>query len=410
MSTANPLRSDALARLVAGLGDPGGAADLLAGVLDSLPQGIAVVTVDAALTVVYANPVYEQFAIPASRPLAGRGLLDAFPDAEEGELVPKLREVASTGVPASRRGVRIPAITAVVRPGEDVTLWDFDVVALRRSRPDGPGTVIVIATDVSDARRISSLHEERELRLRADVERAEELEQLKAEFLRVASHELRGPLAVTRGYLNMLEDGDFGQVEPTIERIHHILSAKAAEMNAIVDSMLEAARLDQGHVELSLREVDLRAVVADTVAVAREMLHADHEMLLEVPPEALPIVVDPRRIAVALSNLLQNSVKYSPEGGPVHVSVERSGASALIHVTDQGLGIDPEDIPRLFTRFGRIVTRQNSHIPGTGLGLHIAREVVTRHGGDIHVESTPGEGSTFTVELPLVTPAPAPAD
>jgi two-component system sensor histidine kinase BaeS len=122
-----------------------------------------------------------------------------------------------------------------------------------------------------------------------------------------------------------------------------------------------------------------------------------------VHDDGRPVVVnaDEARLETAVKNLLDNALKYSPNGGEVECSVAVEGARAVVSVRDQGLGIAADDMSRLFTRFGRIVTAENSHIPGTGLGLYLARELVRMQGGDITATSASGEGSVFTLWLPL---------
>ena len=130
----------------------------------------------------------------------------------------------------------------------------------------------------------------------------------------------------------------------------------------------------------------------------------DQHRLLGVVAREQPVLVlaDRARLLTIVANLLDNAVKYSPAGGVVETRLELSGSSAEVTVRDRGLGIARSDLPRLFTRFGRIVTNENSHIPGTGLGLYLARELARMHGGDIRVESRQGLGSAFTLVLPVV--------
>src|SRR5947209_15448255 len=131
-----------------------------------------------------------------------------------------------------------------------------------------------------------------------------------------------------------------------------------------------------------------------------------HEILYTAPRQPVRVVADQVRLGIVVTNLLQNAVKYSPAGGVVQcfVSVDDESECAVASVWDHGLGIAEVDMPRLFSRFGRLVTRENSNIPGTGLGLYLARELARLHGGDITVRSTPGEGSAFTLELPVGGP------
>jgi signal transduction histidine kinase len=112
-------------------------------------------------------------------------------------------------------------------------------------------------------------------------------------------------------------------------------------------------------------------------------------------------MADRNRLNTILVNLLDNALKYSPDGGSVQCVLDRQDGIASVAIADEGLGISPEDLPRLFSRFGRIVTPDNSHIPGTGLGLYLARELARMHGGDIVVASEPGRGSVFTLKMPV---------
>ena len=129
---------------------------------------------------------------------------------------------------------------------------------------------------------------------------------------------------------------------------------------------------------------------------------ATHRVEVDFELESAPVLADRDRLLTIVTNLMDNAVKYSPEGGRVEVSLTARAGTALVTVRDHGLGIAAADLPRLFTRFGRIVTTGNSHIPGTGLGLYLAREVARMHGGDITVESEEGVGSTFVLTLPMV--------
>ena len=236
--------------------------------------------------------------------------------------------------------------------------------------------------------------------LRRRAEHIAELEGVKREFLLLASHELRSPLAVARGYASMLNDGSLGIAPPAFQRPLSIMEAKMGEIAALVDDMLETARLETGHLDLS-REVDLREVVETAVEQVRPAVTELHHIEIELPGKPVVVRGDTTRLRRIAVNLLDNAVKYSPEGGPVRCAVDVSGRHAEVRVHDNGIGIAAEAQGRMFQRFGRIVTPRTSNIPGTGLGLYLCRELARAHGGDITVESQEGEGSTFTLTLPL---------
>lgn len=236
-----------------------------------------------------------------------------------------------------------------------------------------------------------------------EAQRLAELETVKSEFLRLASHELRGPLALVRGYLSMFEDGSLPEVEGQARRVLPVMSAKLEAMSRMVDDMLETARLEDRRMHLIKRAIDLREVVHHTIDDFP--VHTGvHSLLVDICAEPLPLDGDAGRIGTIIRNLLDNAVRYSPLGGRIAVTARADGDVGEVAVSDEGIGIAEPDMSRLFERFGRIVTPENSHIPGTGLGLHLSRELARLHGGDITAESKEGEGSTFRLRLPLSRP------
>jgi len=239
------------------------------------------------------------------------------------------------------------------------------------------------------------------------TERLAALEKTKTQFLNLASHELRSPLGVINGYLSMLEQGSLGQLKESGVRAVEVLKAKTLELNLLVAQMLDAARLEDGRLALKRDRLDLRDVARDAMQVVRPLATADHMLTLEIPPSDVTIFGDADRILTIISNLLENAIKYSPEGGTIQCIVTISNQLASLSVVDHGVGIASDDLPRLFNRFERIEHRDTSHVGGTGLGLYLSRELARQHGGDIHVTSGPQAGSTFTLTLPLALPIPA---
>jgi PAS domain S-box-containing protein len=230
--------------------------------------------------------------------------------------------------------------------------------------------------------------------------RMQALDSAKSQFLNLASHELRSPLTVLRGYVSMIADGSLGELPNGVSRVIPVLSSKLAQMNSLIDEMLDAARLEDDRLELNIAPVDLREVVRGCARQAEPSLQRGQRIAVEDGPPVW-VEADATRLATVVGNLVDNAIKYSPDGVDVTCSLRVEDGRAVLAVQDHGLGIAEEDMPRLFTRFGRIVTAQNSHILGTGLGLYLARELVRMQGGDITAGSTAGEGSTFTVWLPL---------
>jgi signal transduction histidine kinase len=233
------------------------------------------------------------------------------------------------------------------------------------------------------------------------TERLAAIEKNKTQFLNLASHELRGPLTVVRGYASMLEGGLLGDLNDRGRKAVPVISAKVLEMNALIEQMIEAARLEDGGLMLRPEEADLREIVEAAVNAAMPLIDERHQILLKCPDRPVPVRVDPERVRTIVANLISNAIKYSPAGGPVEVDLVNRAGIARVSVTDAGVGIAKEDIPILFTRFGRVSTSQTVHLPGTGLGLYLGRQLARLHGGEITVDSAPERGSTFSLHLPV---------
>ena len=227
------------------------------------------------------------------------------------------------------------------------------------------------------------------------------LEKTKSEFLNVASHELRGPMTVIKGYLTMLEAGSLGELSAQTLSVVHLLIAKSDEVNWMIEQMVEAARLEEGRMALKKLPGDLVALTDLAIEGVSQLL-SKHQVSVEKPSRAVEADVDPDRFQIVVRNLLSNAAKYSPNGARIKIRVSGNGMGRVA-VTDEGIGITQEDQARLFSRFVRIETKATESVSGTGLGLWLSREIARMHDGDLTVESTPGRGSTFTLRVPLST-------
>lgn len=252
----------------------------------------------------------------------------------------------------------------------------------------------------------SRKEEDHARRLEAAGQRVSELEKAKSEFLRLASHELRSPVAVLQGYISMLEDGELGDLPEAAAEVVPVLSDRVRAVNTLVDQMLESARLDDSRLQLRPRRQALGTLLPPAVDGARPLLGDRHRLELREPIPEVMLLADGRRIRTILNNLIENAIKYSPKGGQITVSAVHERDSVQIRVRDQGLGIPEAGMNKLFTRFGRVVTEETGQIPGTGLGLYLSREIARIHGGDLVAESKQHQGSTFTLILPEANRAP----
>lgn len=276
------------------------------------------------------------------------------------------------------------------------------VVALGCALFSGLGLAVLIL------RQIRLLSETYEQALGAAIQAQQAAQaalQVREVFLLTAAHELRTPLTALFGNAQLLARriDQLGQDE-RIQRVARTILVQAERLSRLVDTLLDSARLASGRLELERRPVDLAALVRQSAELARPLLDG-HRLELRLPAGPLVLQADPLRLEQVLSNLLQNAVKYSLAGSSIRVSLAREGGWCCLAVSDQGIGIPPEAMDLLFTRFYRGSNINPQQISGMGMGLFLVREIVELHGGRISVESAEGQGSTFTVLLPLEPPA-----
>jgi PAS domain S-box-containing protein len=280
--------------------------------------------------------------------------------------------------------------------------WASVVLTALRDRDGVLHGFAKVTRDITERRnaeeRREAEHGREAAQLRAQADHMAELDRLKTEFLNLASHELRGPISVVRGYNLMLRDGIVQSEE--LPEIANIVEAKLAQMNLLVEQMLEAARLEAGRAGLNRSTFDLVGVVLEQVA-AFTRISDMHSIEVVKPDGPVLISADRNRIATVVANLLDNAIKYSPEADGIRLEVGQGGGHAFVAVRDRGVGIASEHVPLLFQRFSRLPTEQNVTTAGTGLGLFLCQEIARRHGGVIEVESYPSEGSVFTLRLPV---------
>lgn len=243
-------------------------------------------------------------------------------------------------------------------------------------------------------------------------QKSQEAIRARDDFLSIASHELRTPLTPLQIKLQLLHRrvGELSrspEAAAWLEQNLAVIERQIRRLVRLIDEMLDISRLEEGRLRLELEPVELAALVREVVAsseAAGEVARSKGEVRLSLPEETIGRW-DRLRMEQVIGNLLSNALKYG-QGRPIEVEVRREALQARLVVRDQGLGITPEDQERVFGRFERAVSVR--HFGGFGLGLYIARQAVEAMGGTIRLDSKPGEGSTFTVLLPLVGPAEAP--
>jgi PAS domain S-box-containing protein len=234
-----------------------------------------------------------------------------------------------------------------------------------------------------------------------DVTEARRLDELKAEFVATASHELRTPLAAVYGAAQTLRRHDFALDEAGRERFISLISEESERLSRIVNEILLANQLDADRLELETEPFDSGELVERVVEAARMHLRPDATLDVSLPDFPPTVAADREKARQVLVNLVENALKYSPDGGRVEVGVDTRESAVRFFVSDEGMGIPEEELERIFDKFYRLDPEMTRGIGGTGLGLYICSELVRRMGGRIWATSTKGSGSEFSFELPL---------
>jgi signal transduction histidine kinase len=234
-----------------------------------------------------------------------------------------------------------------------------------------------------------------------DMTEERAVEQMKSDFVSTVSHELRTPLAAIYGAALTLQRDDVTLEESQRDGLLAVISGEADRLARIVNDILWASRLDSGQMRVAIESCDGEQLVRRVVDALRAHASGDVELVLEAASALPAVAADPDKLRQVLTNLLDNAVKYSPDGGRVRIQLSQSGGRVRFRVEDEGLGIPPAEQSRVFEKFFRLDPNLTRGVGGTGLGLYICRELVHRMHGRIWVASDGRRGSTFTVELPV---------
>jgi signal transduction histidine kinase len=273
-----------------------------------------------------------------------------------------------------------------------------------------------IETDVlrSKAEVFFELHRQRQQlaaqrdELMAQADALKEADRRKDEFLATLAHELRNPLAPLRQGLDVLQRNPD---EAAAAAIRDVMDRQLVHLVHLIDDLLDMARVSQGKITLRKETIQAADVIRTAVDASRPAIDAaGHVLTVDLPPETLWLDADPTRLAQVVGNLLNNAAKYTPEGGRIGLAVQAEGGSAVIRVSDNGIGI-PEDMQsRVFQLFAQVDHHLDRAKGGLGIGLALVQQLVALHGGTVEAQSAgSGKGSVFSIRLPLAAPPPSPA-
>ena len=237
-----------------------------------------------------------------------------------------------------------------------------------------------------------------------DVTAEREAMQMKNEFVSTVSHELRTPLTSIKGYIDLILDGEAGEVNEIQQEFLSIVKENSDRLVELINDMLDISRIESGRIVLKVQPLDIAERVCGAVNTFKAVLDQQGRSIhVDVPDELPKAAGDPDRVGQVLINFISNAIKYSPEGGDVYVSADFEDDRVKVGIRDEGIGIAPEDQARLFTKFYRVDSSLTREIGGTGLGLSICKSIIELLGGEVGVDSEQGKGSTFWFTLPLAS-------
>ena len=362
-------------------------------ILDNVVDGI--ITTDREGVIETLNPAAARlFGYECPEALVGQGFAALLDERYAGG---GRGYMANLTVTANRQGHEI------VGRRRDGTLFPL-YIAMTRMKIDGRTLYTGIVQDITERKRLQAELLDKE-RLNVALEKERELRLLKDRFISMMSHELRTPLAAIQLAADMLlKYGDRATEAEKRESLEAI-AAQVRNLSELVSDVMTISKTDFMGETLNAETLDLETYLRDILEELSLNQQRTHRLVFSGLNRRVEARVDRKLLRRALVNLLNNAIKYSPAGGEVRLTLALAGGEAVIRVSDQGIGIPPEDLPRLFEPFHRAANVEG--LPGTGLGLVIAKQAVEMHGGSISVESALGRGTTFTVRLPLAGRAAA---
>jgi signal transduction histidine kinase len=258
--------------------------------------------------------------------------------------------------------------------------------------------------DVKQAQKREAMLEHKAASLQHQRQQLLELHKAKDEFISLASHQLRTPATGVKQYLGMILEGiiDTSAAPPEILKMIEVAYESNERQLKIVNDLLKVAYVDAGRVKLIKSDCNVDELIHGAMEELADVFASRRQKITYTnTATGITVPADCRLLRMVVENLIDNASKYSPQGKSVSISVQRAAGFLCINVTDHGVGISRADQIRLFKKFSRIENPLSTQVGGTGLGLYWAQQVISLHRGSIMVRSTPGKGSTFSVQLPL---------
>ncbi|MCA1591823.1 MAG: ATP-binding protein [Acidobacteria bacterium] len=332
-----------------------------------------------------------------------RRLMDEFDIAsqpDEGTRVTIIKWLPPAEAAAARE--RLSGLRELVTTDEDDSAYE----ELSRQNRDLVAVLGELEEKREQLEQLNRKLEESNHELNEANAKLRELSEMKEEFLALTTHDLRSPLTVISGVINFFTSGRLGDLTVEQKNMVTMMERNTQNLIELVNDLLDASKLESGTMRLEFSSTELRVLVSELHEGMEHMAQEKGITLEEKIPEDLPpLRADRAKLRRVVVNLLSNALKFTPNGGRVEVSAEPSGDMVRISVKDTGVGIQPDDLARLFDKFEQARSRATRGEKGTGLGLYITRQLVELHGGEIEVQSEVGRGSTFSFTIPVADKA-----
>jgi PAS domain S-box-containing protein len=344
----------------------------LANVLDSINNGIIALDVEMRLSQINRNATAMLDIVPPEK--LSVDIAEILPEAFVAVAREMVEETLTNGFAMERM------FTQRTTAGLELPLAVS--TSLLRDEAGALHGVIIILRDMTASK---------------ELERLRRLDQMKSEFVSNVSHELRTPLTSIKAYTEALMDMATGDTQ---KEFLGVVDSESDRLLSLIEDLLNVARIESGRVSLKLATFKPHLMVEEILGVSK-VQSKKHQIVREIPDNLMPIYADKDKLKEVIINLVSNAIKYSPDGGTVKITMSEQEGNLRIDVTDQGIGIAPEHLPKLFEQFYRVDSSLTYKVSGTGLGLAIVKSMVEAHGGTVRVASEVGKGSTFTVLLPI---------
>jgi PAS domain S-box-containing protein len=355
---------------------------------------VGMVLTDLQGRFLHVNPAFSAITGYAEPELYERTFYDITPVEDQSGKKDLVQQVLDGVIPSFMIEKRY-----LTKQGGEVRVQNS--VSLIRDRRGKPKHLVVLVEDITHRKRL-----EQELKRR--VQEMAEADRRKDEFLALLAHELRNPLAPIRNGVEVMRV--VGLSDPQLRDVRDMMERQVNHISRLVDDLLDVSRVTRGKVRCQKEPTELAAVVAHAVETCRPIIaQRRQELILSPPKEPLRLEADPVRLAQVFANLLNNAAKYSKENSRITLTASREGDQAVVRVRDEGIGIAPEMLPRIFDLFAQADVSLGRSDGGLGIGLTLVRSLVTLHGGVVQAFSEGlGKGAEFVVKLPLLTNAVAP--